>query len=59
LKLTGSVKDLLLEPGASLEVRSTAPETIGSDVTYQVRKGKQPARTTLCIPLGAKSPKAC
>jgi hypothetical protein len=59
LKLTGSVKDLLLEPGASLEVRSTAPETIGSDVTYEVRKGKQPARTTLCIPLGAKSPKAC
>jgi hypothetical protein len=59
LKLTSSVKGLALKPGAALEVRATAAETIGSDVSYQIRKGKQPARSTLCLPPGASSPKAC
>jgi hypothetical protein len=59
LKLTKAVKGLVLKPGAVLEVSVTAPEAIGADIAYRVRKGKKPARTTLCLPPGATSPTAC
>jgi hypothetical protein len=49
-----------LKPGAVIEVRVTAPGMTGQVVRFTVRKGKKtPARSTLCLALGAAKPAAC
>jgi hypothetical protein len=59
LDLSNAVKRLALKPGARFEVRVAKAGAIGSVSRFKVRKGKQPIRTTLCLPPGGKTPKAC
>jgi len=54
-KLTGAK----LRPGARIVVRVTTVSQIGRFFQYQVRAGKAPRLTSLCIPLDSDSPKAC
>ncbi|HEY8501143.1 MAG TPA: hypothetical protein VIL21_00520, partial [Solirubrobacterales bacterium] len=49
-----------LAVGAVVEVQVNAPDQIGKAVRYTMRKGKQPAATTLCTPPGSvKSQASC
>jgi hypothetical protein len=48
-----------LEPGTVLELRITAPDTMGRVVRYRMRSHRLPKRTTLCLPPGAKKPGKC
>ena len=48
-----------LKPGASLELRITRSGYEGLVIKYKIRKGKQPSRSTQCLPPGAKNPKRC
>jgi Ca2+-binding RTX toxin-like protein len=41
--------------GATLEVRLTAPGTIGRVVRFKMRRGKLPKRTSLCLPPGGNA----
>ena len=43
-----------LRAGAVLEVRITAPGTIGRVTRFKLRKGKSPKRTSLCLPPGGE-----
>ena len=43
-----------LRTGATLEVRLTAPETIGRVFRFKMRKLARPKRTDLCLPPGGK-----
>jgi len=43
-----------LRTGATLEVRLSAPGTIGRVVRFKMRKAKLPKRTSLCLPPGGK-----
>jgi hypothetical protein len=43
-----------LRAGGVLEVRLTAPGTIGRVIRFRMRKGKLPKRTSLCLPPGGK-----
>jgi hypothetical protein len=47
-----------LRAGAKIEVRITAPGAIGKVVRYEMRRGKVPKTTRLCLPLGASRPRA-
>ena len=48
-----------LRPGAVVEVRVTAPNRIGKVFRFKIRSFKAPSRKTLCLPPGAKKPRAC
>lgn len=48
-----------LRPRTTLEIRITAPNSIGKVVRYQVRRGRIPQGRTLCLPPGAKKPARC
>jgi hypothetical protein len=48
-----------LRPRTTLEVRITAPNSIGKVVRYSIRRGRIPQGRTLCLPPGAKKPKRC
>lgn len=43
-----------LRTGATLEVRLSAPGTIGRVVRFKMRKAKLPKRTSLCLPPGER-----
>jgi Ca2+-binding RTX toxin-like protein len=43
-----------LRTGATLEVRLSAPGTVGRVVRFKMRKAKPPKRTSLCLPPGGK-----
>ena len=43
-----------LRTGATLEVRLSAPGTIGRVVRFKMRKGKLPRRSSLCLPPGGR-----
>jgi hypothetical protein len=43
-----------LRTGAVLEVRLTAPGTIGRVTRFKMRKGRPPVRTSLCLTAGGK-----
>jgi putative metal-binding protein len=45
-----------LRPGITIEIRITAPNSIGKVVRYRIRRGRLPADRTLCLPLGATKP---
>jgi len=45
-----------LKKGARLVVRVSSPGQIGSVTRFTVRKGKTPAKATLCLPPGATKP---
>jgi Putative metal-binding motif len=48
-----------LPPRTTLEVRITAPNSIGKVVRYPIRRGRIPQGRTLCLPRGAKKPTRC
>ena len=48
-----------LEPGTVLEVRITAPDTMGKVVRYTMRSHALPKSRNLCLPPGAKKPGKC
>jgi hypothetical protein len=48
-----------LRPRTMLEVRITAPNSIGKVVRYPIRRGRLPESRTLCLPPQAKKPVRC
>jgi hypothetical protein len=48
-----------LRPGTVIEIRITAPQTIGKLFRYSIRRGKLPSARTLCLPPGGASPRPC
>jgi Putative metal-binding motif len=48
-----------LRPGMTIEVRITAPNWIGKVMRYRIRRGKLPAKRTLCLAPNAKKPERC
>jgi hypothetical protein len=57
--LTAHFKGRRLRPGAVVEVRVTAPGTVGRAVRWTVRRNKPPRGRRLCLPPGARAPGAC
>ncbi len=53
------LKNAALKPGAKLEVRITAPGSVGKVVTFKIRDKKLPKSKTLCLPPGATKGVAC
>ena len=56
---TKLLKNARLEPGAVLEVRITAPDTMGKVVRYRMRSRALPKSKNLCVPPGKKKPGRC
>ncbi len=50
---------LVFKPGATLEVRITAPAAIGKVVRYKIVRSRFPVGKTLCLAPGASKPKGC
>jgi Putative metal-binding motif len=48
-----------LRPGMTIEVRITAPNSIGKVMRYKIRRGKLPAKQRLCLPPNVKKPQRC
>ncbi|MDA0178996.1 carbohydrate binding domain-containing protein [Solirubrobacter phytolaccae] len=48
-----------LKPGAQVEIRVLAPGLVGKVARFQIRKGKLPKVTFLCLAPGAKRPAKC
>jgi Ca2+-binding RTX toxin-like protein len=57
--LTKRFKGKRLKPGAVVELRITAPGTIGKVQRLVIRKRKEPKRVTLCLAPGASKPQRC
>ena len=55
--LTSLLKGRRLRAGAVLEVRVSAPQTIGRVERFVVRSGRAPRRIVLCLAPGSNSPK--
>ena len=53
------LKKTALKPGAKLEVRITAPASVGKVVSFKIRDKKLPKSKTLCLPPGATKGEAC
>jgi PKD domain-containing protein len=43
----------------TVEVRITAPRLTGKVYRYKIRKGRRPASSTLCLPVGGSKPRRC
>jgi len=56
--LTNLLKGRRLRVGATLEVRVSAPQTIGRVERFRIRRGKGPVHTVLCTPPGSNRAKA-
>ena len=52
-------RGLSFGPGATLEVRITAPAHIGKVVRYRIAKGAFPRGRKLCLPPAAAKPERC
>jgi hypothetical protein len=48
-----------LRPGPTIEVRITAPNTIGKVVRYPIKRRDAPDSRTLCLPPGVEKPQRC
>lgn len=48
-----------LRPRTVVEIRVTAPESIGRVISLRVRQGKAPRKRTRCLPPGTTRPVAC
>ena len=48
-----------LRPLMTIEVRITAPNSIGKVARYRIRRGQLPAKERLCLPPSAKKPERC
>lgn len=58
VQLTNFVRGRRLRVGAVLEVRVTAPQTIGRVERFVVRNARAPKHTVLCLPPATSTPKA-
>ncbi len=56
---TSLFKDDQLAPGAVIELKITAPDTMGKIVRYTMRSRKLPAKRELCDPPGRQKPGRC
>jgi hypothetical protein len=52
-------RGLVFKPGATLEVRVTAPNAIGKVVRYRIVRNRFPRGKALCLPPGTTRPVAC
>ena len=59
IDLTGPFKGRKLWIRTVVEIRITAPGTIGKVVRYRIARNKVPLATTLCLPPGAPKPQRC
>jgi hypothetical protein len=57
--LTKLFKKARLRRGAVIEVRVTAPDTMGTVLRYTIRAGKLPRKRELCLAPGTRRPKRC
>ena len=57
--LAGPVRGASFGSRASLEVWVTKPGTVGRALRIGFRRGKAPRTRSLCLPAGARRPKAC
>ncbi|MGH2756857.1 MAG: InlB B-repeat-containing protein, partial [Actinomycetota bacterium] len=48
-----------LRPGTVIEIRITAPDSIGKLLRFTTRRAQLPRREVLCLPPGVREPKAC
>jgi hypothetical protein len=48
-----------LLPGATVDVRITAPNSVGKDALLTTRSGAGPTEVDLCLPPGARKPLKC
>lgn len=48
-----------LRPGSVLEIRITAPDSVGKVVQYPAKRRRIPVSRLRCLPPGAKSPRRC
>jgi hypothetical protein len=48
-----------LRPGATLEIRVTAPGAVGMVVRYRIRRGRTPVSSWLCLAPGTTTPARC
>jgi len=55
--LTNLFRGRQLRAGATLEVRVSAPQTIGRVERFHIRRGKGPTHTVLCTPPGSNRPR--
>jgi hypothetical protein len=53
------VRRAKLRPRTVLEIRVTAPATIGTDLRFTMRRNKGPRLRALCLRPGASAPSAC
>jgi hypothetical protein len=58
-KLAGSFGKRRLKPGAVIQLSLQPPGSTSRVVRFQIRKGKQPKRSQVCIPLGASAGEPC
>jgi hypothetical protein len=56
---TGLFKGHALLPGDTVQLRITAPGTVGRVVTYTIRAGESPSEAVRCVPPGARKPMLC
>ena len=59
INLTRPFKGRKLWVRTVVEIRITAPGTIGKVVRYKIARNKVPPATTLCLPPGAPKPQRC
>ena len=52
-------RGLAFKPGATLEIRITAPDAIGKVVQFTIVRSRFPVGKTLAVTPGAKNPAAC
>jgi hypothetical protein len=57
--IRGPVRRSRLRPGARLEIRIVAPESVGKVVQFTIRRGKGPRQRVLCLAPGRKAPARC
>lgn len=57
MTLTRLFRKRPLRPGAALEVRVSAPQTIGRVERFRIRKGRSPKATVLCLAPGSDTPR--
>jgi hypothetical protein len=59
VSLTKFFKHRTLRSGTTVDVRITAPNSIGKVVRFEIRKRRVPQARTLCLAPGAAKPSKC
>jgi hypothetical protein len=59
MSLTSMLGRARFRPGTIIEVRITAPNSVGKVLRWTVQRNKAPKLTSLCLQPGATKPSAC